>query len=285
MLKKSLLFILSGLVIAVILLESIWIHLSPDRLKPWLEHQINLHLQPKLSLRIGSVDPRYWGLQLNQIQLENRSSKAILLQLQTVQFRFSPISLLIFREIPYFIQLYEGTIRGGLGFLPNYTLSFKAAALQLNRNPVIRKSGLILSDPQLNASGNIHLDTPPLGTISFGLTELSLSGDPEVTHLPLELPQTRFSSLQASARLLPQEIEIQGQSSGDIAAGIKGVITPDWNRLVNSRLDLQIQAEFDNAFQTRLGFVKSILQGYLTPQGRLSLQMSGTLASPRIKRI
>jgi type II secretion system protein N len=285
MLKKSLLFLLILFAVTLVLLMSIWVNLSSDRISEWLEYELNNRLQPTLTLRIQAVKTAFWGAELNHLQLENTSTRTEWLHIESIRVRFNPIAILIAREIPYEIRLYDGKINGGIGFLPENTISFTATDLKPNQNAFLRKSGLIRSDPQLTLSGRFKLAQLPAGTVSLTLSSFTLSGDPQHTRLPLELPSASFSRVEASADLMPNEIKIRVRLTGDITADINGIVYPDWKRQRNSRLDLTINAELTDDYKNRLGFIKNILQGYANPQGRYSLQITGTPTTPRITRL
>jgi len=206
-------------------------------------------------------------------------------EVQSIEIGINPIKILIFQEIPFRFALYQGTIKGSVKIYPDYSIHFAGDGIQPNRNVPLRKTNIITSRPTLDIKGQFIKTDQIKGSINVMVKELGLSGKKEITHIPFELPETRFESVDARIALKNKILEISTKSTGDVSFQVNGTIKQNWKRIVNSKLDLKIKATMTPIYQKKLGFIHDILKSYMNKSGQISIKVAGNPRYPQIERI
>ncbi|MDT8445984.1 MAG: type II secretion system protein GspN [bacterium] len=259
-----------------------WLTLDGRILERLIERQVNPQLEfGRLDLQ--GVETTWFGLKAETVVFIGNSALP-LLQVQELSLSWAPWYLLRGR-LGLGARLYEGSLEAQWVL---YSGRFELAGegIRPNRNLRLREKGLIASNPKLDFAASTGLWGPPRGTLELTLKELKLSGKTEQTGLVIDLPNTSFDALSLKARWQEVQLELEGQTQGDINAQVTGQVVLDWNRMESSRLNLRLSAALLPAFEEQLdGLVKSLLSAYRNAEGRISVELSGPARVPQIKRI
>lgn len=293
MIKKIVYSFLLILILGYLLLLSFWLNISPQKFTSWLEFKINSQIPQNYEIEIQATSFHIWGLSLNEWLLKEKKEEEEILRIESLDLRLNLVSILLFQEVPFFLKLYEGTVKGELQVFPELEVSFSAKDLQINRVLILRKTNLILSRPLLSIEGQIALPTPWLETknlnswqskMNLSIEDLVFSGKTEHTMLPVELPKTSLKEIITTLALDQKQMTITLISKGDISATLKGTIYYNLRKLNRPKLNLTLRAELAEEFQQKLGIINEILKGYANQSGQLSIKISGNLPYPRFEK-
>lgn len=293
MIKKIVYSFLLILIVGYLLLLSFWLNISPQKFTSWLEFKINSQIPQNYEIEIQATSFHIWGLSLNEWLLKEKKEEEEILRIESLDLRLNLVSILLFQEVPFFLKLYEGTVKGELQVFPELEVSFSAKDLQINRVLILRKTNLILSRPLLSIEGQIALPTPWLETknlnswqskMNLSIEDLVFSGKTEHTMLPVELPKTSLKEIITTLALDQKQMTITLISKGDISATLKGTIYYNLRKLNRPKLNLTLRAELAEEFQQKLGIINEILKGYANQSGQLSVKISGNLPYPRFEK-
>ncbi|MCG8336205.1 MAG: type II secretion system protein GspN [Proteobacteria bacterium] len=282
--KRLLLYLLLFLGIAYLIFVSAWTNLDPAALTPWVESRININLPRKYRADISLVETSLSGLHLNQIRVRELPSNSPVVDVEKVSLSFGLLEFLLFQEIDYSMELYNGFIEGELDLFPKKSVDFSVSELQINRNPVLRKTNLITSNPIVNGDGFYTFSENPEAEIEFDILNLSISGKPQHTNIPFELPDTKLSEFEGDIVIKGKEADILLSSKGDLAATVEGIIKLNFARPANSEFNLNLTGKLTSEFESKLGFFKSILVNYKNTTGQVAVNLSGSLQRPRVKK-
>ncbi len=282
--KRLLLYLLLFLGISYLVLISAWINLDPATLTPWVESRININLPRKYKADIALVETSLSGLHLNQVRIRELPASNSVIDVEKLSLSFGLLEFLLFQEIDYTMELYNGVVEGELDFFPQRSLDFSVSELQINRNPVLRKTNLITSNPIVNGDGFYTFSDNPEAEIVFDMSDLSISGQPEYTNIPFELPDTRLSKFEGDIVIKGKDVDVLLSSKGDLAANVEGIIKLNFARPANSEFNLNLTGKLTSEFESKLGFFKSILVNYKNTTGQVAVNLSGTLQRPRVKK-
>jgi type II secretion system protein N len=284
MVKKILSAILIVTFLTYLLLISVWVNLSSDKLTPWLENHLNAQLLPSYSLRIQSASTHFHSLRCDQIVLKDSRSNSELVNIHSINVSINIFSLLLFQRVSYHIKMYEGHIEGTIKLFPEIQTDFTLRELQPNRIKLLRKTELLLSNPILNITGKLLLSKKWSGRLNAKIERLILSGDPKTTGIPLTLPSTSFDSITSDVKIRENQIVFNTLLSGDVTARLTGSISPNRGDIAASRLDLRLKATLAKPYEKKLGLVNSILSSFRTKAGQISIKITGTFRNPRVKK-
>ncbi len=283
MLKKLLLYSISILLILVTFICSFWINLDSKAIIPWLENRINAQIPRQYSISIDSTENYLLGSKINQVTLKDVASNESLFVIDSIDLKMNLISLALFQELEYSVNLYEGSVSGKIDLFPQIKTTFKILNVQINRNTYIRKTNLILSNPIIEGEGNYEY-SEATGDLTLNCTSLTLTGDQNITNLPVTLPTTTLERIRSGWNFKKNQTDVQIDSSGDITANLKGEIDLNLKRAERSKLDLIINARLTEKYETNLGFLKSFLVNYKDNTGQVSVKISGGFQRPNIKK-
>lgn len=282
--KRLLIYLLLFLSITYLILVSAWTNLDPATLTPWVESRININLPRKYRADIALVETSLSGLHLNQVRIQELPLSNPVMDVEKFSLSFGLLEFLLFQEIDYSMELYNGSIEGELDLFPQKSVDFSISELQINRNSVLRKTNLITSNPIINGDGFYTFSENPKAEIEFAITDLSISGKPQHTNIPFELPDTRLSEFEGDIVIKGKDADVLFASKGDLAATIEGIIKLNYARPVNSEFNLNLTGKLTSEFESKLGFFKSILVNYKNTTGQVAVNLSGTLQRPRVKK-
>lgn len=284
MLRKLLLFFIFVIVASIVLLISIWTNLSPSSISGWLEYKINSNIPRQFKVEIGEAQTRISGLDLYELQVQDNVSQSTLLTIQSFSVTINPVNLLIFQEIDYRINIYQGIVAGTLDLFPELNNNFEAKDIELNRNITLRKSNIIQSNPVLNAKGSYSLFPPYKGNTSIRIDQVSLSGKSENTNIPFELPDAELSNISGEVLLDDRLANISLSTSGDIKAEVTGSVQIDMRNYNRSNIDLVLKGKLSADFESKLGFMKGLVNPYKDNSGDYGIKFSGNISRPRISK-
>ena len=284
MIKTISIRIISILLFILILFMSFWLNISEERLKSWLQYQINKSLPRHSQVDIKTVQTRYWGLEISGLRLLESRNLQEWIAIDHIHIRFDLISLLFRQELPFQIKLLEFYAEGSFGYFPAPWITLSTQRLEPNRIPFVRQTQLVLTNPVLKADARFHLDGSE-GKIQFSLQNLKISGNKTVTQLPLELPDIYLRQTNAKISFKGNQFRIDIQTEGDIDADLRGSILANLDRIQNTQTDILIKAHIKKDYQAKLGVINSIISSYGEKAGTVSIQITGNLRHPRIKKI
>lgn len=285
MLKRIFTSLLLIFLLAFFLMVSTWMNLSSEKITPWVEHQINARLPRVYSIDIGSMETKINGLTLNQIQLNEQESLTRLLDISKITVSINIFKLVVFQEIPYSIELYEGSVEGYLDLFPDMLTAFVIKDVEPNRNSWLRKSNIIRSNPIVEGQGSYFFSATPAAAIDLNIENLSITANNEYTNIPFELPMIELDSLRAAFSMKEMLTEVTISSAGDIDLNINGQITPDLKSITRTQLNLIAKGQLKSDFENELGFVKQLLDSYRNSSKQISVQVTGTLQHPIVRKI
>ena len=285
MIRKSIITLIVAIVLINLLLVSFWINLTTEKLTPWIAYHLNEAVPSKYEFQLNSAKSHLGGLTLNSLLLQDKSDNTRIFYIETLEFKVNPVSLILFRKVPFLSTVYEGEFEGSLRFFPTLLVEFIASNIRPNRNEFIRRSKLILSNPTLSMEGELNLSTPVNGQIKLHLKTLKLSGKMENTNLPFDLPHTNLTDLNADLILQKQQFKLSAQSKGDISGNLMGIVQMNPKNIPRSKLNLKLMATLDNEYQEKLGLFNQILSNLKNRAGQLSLRITGTATNPKVEKI
>ncbi|NQU64993.1 MAG: type II secretion system protein GspN [SAR324 cluster bacterium] len=284
MLKKLFFIFIAIFLFGLILFQSFWLSISEEKLALWLEFRLNQSLSQQIRLKVSKVHTHFWGLEIEQIKLENTLGQQELVNIDRVRIWFNLVSIFLSQELPYDFQLYGGDGSGVLGFFPNPIIKVQIVGLEPNWIPVIRHVGLVLSKPVLDLDGQVALDT--LATkIQIKIKDLKVAGKKTVTTLPLDLPDTTLTTITGNIAMKLNQMDMTVETTGDFNSLFMGKIIVNWKRFQKSKLDLTLKADLAKPYQAKLGYINSIINNFGNEPGKISIRLTGTLISPRIKKL
>ena len=282
--KRLVLIFAALLAFCLVILLSLWVNLKSESLTPWLEYQLNKQIPKMYTAEIGLAETHLDGLKLEQIAVYETLSRQLLLDIDSLEITANPIFLLIFQELDYEFQLYDGSIKGKLDLFPKKSITYKISNIQLNRNTFIRRANLILNNPILDGEGTYQISEKSEGKLTLGISKISISGKPDHTGLPYEFPTTDFDWIKGGFSLNDSDIEVQISSLGDLSVNIEGSVSPNWKTFNRSRLNLSLKGKMKPEYESGLGFFKDILVNYKDNAGQISIKITGNVNWPKIVR-
>lgn len=285
MIKKILIFTFTTLILVYILALSFWLSLSNETITSWLEFKINSYVPKNYTVLVKNASTHFHSFRVNQILVKENKKNIDLFKIQSAEVGINMINILIFQEIPFRLELYQGAIKGSFKILPNYSVSFLGEEIQPNRNVPLRKTKIITSKPSLSFKGQFDKLNPIGGSINISMNQLSLAGQKEITHIPFDLPETRLDSIDANIVIKKSNLNISANSTGDVSVKLNGTIRQNWHRIVNSKLDLKVKVAMTQSYQKKLGFIHGILKSYMNKSGQISIKIIGNPRYPRIEKL
>jgi len=271
-----------------VLITSFWMNLSSKKLTPWIQSQINSQLPSEYQVRIDRSSTLPMKLEVEHIEIFKKDEIKPIFQIHNLQADFNLLKVLFNMGIPYHVDLYEGYIDGVFKLLPEFSVTLKGESLQPNRNRMLRKTKLVLSNPIATLDGNINMSEPLEGNLALVLKSVKISGKPENTNLPLELPQAEFSSLSSKIEIKAQRITLNMTSKGDFEGKLSGTLLMSQKQFRSSNINFSIVGDFSDTYNGKLeslGFINSILSSYRKPSGTISINITGTPGTPNVKKI
>lgn len=140
----------------------------------------------------------------------------------------------------------------------------------------VRIAGRFTMDAQ--ARGGRQL---PQGNLEGSLSELVVDG---VKYGEIELPTTRLEGVKLMV-ISGRSVELKKlEFKGDMQGEAKGTLIPNLKTPRNSQLNIRIDAAFRNSWLDKLGNLRPVVEGFLE-RGRLSVNLNGTVARPRLRPI
>jgi type II secretion system protein N len=283
MLKKFITFLLSTILLCLMLFMSFWLSISDEKLSGWLEYRLNQSLPRQVRAEISAVQTRYWGLEIEQIELKNAAGQLEWLKVKTFRIHFDLVSIFFRQAFPYDFQLYGGQGSGSLSFSPDLRVNLKIVKLEPNWNPFIRSTRLVQSNPLLDLDGSFGLSTLA-GVIQIKMKDINVTGKKMYTTLPLDLPDTRLTTIETKIALNNNQLDLAVVTAGDINTLLEGKVKFNWKRIQQSRIDLKLTADVTKPYQTKLGLINNIISSYRNKKGNISFRLAGNLKAPRIKK-
>ena len=283
MIKRILLLFLTVFGFGLLFAVSVWVHLSPQRLTPWIALQINGALPRALHAEIRTAVPGFGGLALSEIRLSDKSFQNEIVKIDTAHVSFNLFRILANWGIPYSIALYRGEIEGVLRFFPTRT-DFHVHDVQPNYNLTLRNTHIVQSNPTLSGKGNFVLSSTPGGQMEFLLEGATVSGDKKHTGLAIEAPSTTFKNIAGSIAIEKDELRTDIQSQGDITGTLSGTVQLNRKALDQSKLDLafsgQLEDRYKNSFSS---LIRHAISSY-TARGKIRVKIHGTAKAPRVTK-
>ncbi|MBT4264636.1 MAG: type II secretion system protein GspN [Deltaproteobacteria bacterium] len=283
MLKKFITFLLSTILLCLMLFMSFWLSISDEKLAGWLEYRLNQSLPQQVRAEISAVQTRYWGLEIEQIELKNAAGQLEWLKVKTFRIHFDLASIFFRQAFPYDFQLYGGQGSGSLSFSPDLRVNLKIVKLEPNWNPFIRSTRLVQSNPLLDLDGSFVLSTLA-GVIQIKIKDINVTGKKMYTSLPLDLPDTRLTTIETKIALNNNQLDLAVVTAGDINTLLEGKVKINWKRIQRSRINLNLTADVTNLYQAKLGLINNIISSYRNKKGKISFRLAGNLKAPQIKK-
>ena len=283
MLKKFIKFLLSTILLCLMLFMSFWLSISDEKLAGWLEYRLNQSLPQQVRAEISAVQTRYWGLEIEQIELKNAAGQLEWLKVKTFRIHFDLASIFFRQAFPYDFQLYGGQGSGSLSFSPDLRVNLKIVKLEPNWNPFIRSTRLVQSNPLLDLDGSFVLSTLA-GVIQIKIKDINVTGKKMYTSLPLDLPDTRLTTIETKIALNNNQLDLAVVTAGDINTLLEGKVKINWKRIQRSRINLNLTADVTKLYQAKLGLINNIISSYRNKKGKISFRLAGNLKAPQIKK-
>lgn len=284
MLKKILFILLSSILLLLVLLMSFWLSLSEEKLLAWSRHSINRSLPRQIRVEITGLHTRFWGLEIDQIEMTNRAQGKSFFKATGIQVRFDPVALIIRQELPFSFKLYGGEGEGALGYLPGLRVKLSASNMELNWIPVIRQTKLLKSSPKVYFNSEFSLKSNT-GSVNLEIKNLIVTGNKTHTTLTVNLPDTELAHLKADLKIANNQLGLSIDTAGDITANLSGKILGDWRRIRKSKIDVTLSGDMNAAYRARLGIFNNIIDSYRSKSGRISIRLTGNLMLPQIRKI
>ncbi len=283
MVKKFITLFLSAFLLCLTLYLSFWLGISDEKLEGWLEYRLNQALPQQLNADFNAVHTRYWGLEIEQIGLKNTAKQQEWIKIESFRIHFNLVSILLAQELPFDFQTYGGLGSGSLSFFPDFRGNLKIMALEPNWNSFIRSTRLVQSNPLLDIDGKF-VPATLTGDVRIKIKDLNITGKKMVTSLPLDLPDTRLTSIETEIALKNNQLDLAIVTEGDIKTRLEGKVIINWKRIQQSILDLKLTADITTPYQVKLGPISNIIDSYRNKEGKLSLNIAGNLIAPQIKK-
>ena len=283
MLKKFIKFLLSTILLCLMLFMSFWLSISDEKLAGWLEYRLNQSLPQQVRAEISAVQTRYWGLEIEQIELKNAAGQLEWLKVNTFRIHFDLASIFFRQALPYDFKLYGGQGSGSLSFSPDLRVNLKIVKLEPNWNPFIRSTRLVQSNPLLDLDGSFGLSTLA-GVIQIKIKDINVTGKKMYTSLPLDLPDTRLTTIETKIALNNNQLDLAVVTAGDINTLLEGKVKINWKRIQRSRINLNLTADVTKLYQAKLGLINNIISSYRNKKGKISFRLAGNLKAPQIKK-
>ena len=284
MLKKLIAIVLSLFLACLLIFMSFWLSVSEEKLVTWLEYRLNQSLPQHVTTEISAAHTRFWGLEIDQIELKNATNQLEWLKLDSFNIHFNLASIIFLQEIPYDFQLYGGHGNGTFNFSPDFRVTLKIKKLEPNWNPFIRSTRLVQSNPLVDLDGSVVLGTLA-GDIRIKVKDINVTGKKIYTTLPLDLPDIELATVEVKMALKNNQLDLGIKTAGDTSALLEGKVMINWNRILRSKLDLKLIADISKPYQTKLGLINNIISGYRKKGGKISLRLAGNLITPQIKKL
>ncbi len=286
MTKRILYAIPIGIGFGFLLLLSVWMHLSPQRLTPWLVHRLNGALPGKLHADIATAKPVFASIALSKIRLYDRRTNGEIVRIDAAEVSFNPIRLLVNLGVPYSIELYRGRMEGVFRLFPTRT-DFRFDNLRPNGHAELRKRQVVQSSPTLAGRGSISLSPSgqPNGRLDFRLEDLALTGEKKGTELAIDLPSTAITLLSGSLHAEGEKLDVEVRSAGDIAGTLKGTVLLDRKVPDRSKIDLTFDGRLEKRYKNRLDeLLKQFVQFYSNAAGQIKIKINGTVKNPGVQK-
>ncbi|MFH2128945.1 MAG: type II secretion system protein GspN [bacterium] len=284
MLKKLFVYLIAAFLFCLILFMSFWLSISETKLESWLQYRLNRSLPRQTQVTVQNVRTRFWGLEIQQVELRDTVSLQEWVKIDTLKIRFDLLALFLRQELPFNFHLYGGQCNGALGFFPSLRVKLKIVNLEPNWIPIVRRTGLVLSKPLLQADGLFIIDTLT-AKIQLNLKDIRVTGNKAITTLPLDLPDTTLIAADINVTLKRDQLSLTLATEGDISAQLEGIVTPNWQQVQKSMLDLRLTANIAPPYQSKLGAINNIISSYSGTAGRISIRLTGNLTAPQIQKI
>ncbi|OGG96463.1 MAG: type II secretion system protein GspN [Candidatus Lambdaproteobacteria bacterium RIFOXYD12_FULL_49_8] len=252
-----------------------WVSLDGDRLARLLENQWPANLGV---LKISSLETRLFGLTAQSLVLNGPGE----LVTGPVAISFAPWHLLLGR-VGFEAELYQGKLAGVVSIW-GPELIYEARGILPNRHAELRKMRLITSNPVLSAQGRHGLLSGE-GQSEISLIQVSISGNPSQTGLPLEMPDTSLSRVVLTGELKGNELKLNVNTQGDFGGQLDGTIQINRQTPQLSQLNLKLSGQFAPELESRLGLVATLIQGYRDPAGHIGLSIEGPLQMPQVRKL
>jgi len=285
MLKKTIYSLIFAVILINLFLLSFWLNLKTEKLTPWIVFQLNQAVPKTYTFKLGAARSHLNGLTLESLVLNANNFDSPIFHIQYIELDFNPLTLLLFQEFPFNFRIYGGLMDGRLVLFPSLYAKFRAADIEPNRNKLIRKSNLLLSNPLLNLKGELRLSQPLGGQINLNLKDLILSGKMQYTSLPVDLPATNIGDLDANLTFQNRQLKLLIKSTGDISGNIEGTIQINQRNVQRSNLDLRVTTTLKKNYQKKLGILAELLNNYKNKAGQLSIRIKGTPSYPKIEKM
>ncbi|MBT7888815.1 MAG: type II secretion system protein GspN, partial [Deltaproteobacteria bacterium] len=205
------------------------------------------------------------------------------LKVKTFRIHFDLVSIFFRQAFPYDFQLYGGQGSGSLSFSPDLRVNLKIVKLEPNWNPFIRSTRLVQSNPLLDLDGSFVLSTLA-GVIQIKMKDINVTGKKMYTTLPLDLPDTRLTTIETKIALNNNQLDLAVVTAGDINTLLEGKVKINWKRIQRSRINLNLTADVTKLYQAKLGLINNIISSYRNKKGKISFRLAGNLKAPQIKK-
>ncbi|OGH03728.1 MAG: type II secretion system protein GspN [Candidatus Lambdaproteobacteria bacterium RIFOXYD1_FULL_56_27] len=259
--------------------EAFWLSLDGHWAAAWVQGRL-APLAAPMGLKVEGVETRLFGFKVAQLEV----SDPLLSSLGTVQnleLSFAPWNLLLGR-IGIAAELFQGELKGYGNWVTGF-VSLEGQGVRINLSPWLRGKGVILSNPALEVRLETQVWGRPQGSFGVKLVDLTLGGNG--AQLGLDLPSTRLDSVETQLKWAGEQWEVAGVTQGDLNLQLGGTVLLNPNRPFGSVLNLRLTGMVKPEYEQALGFLSSLLEGYKNPQGRISVELTGTVSQPELKRI
>ena len=284
MIKRILYLILIVIGFGFLFFISVWVHLSPQRLTPWIASQFNSILPRTLNIDIQAANPEFGGITFSKVRLSDKRTNSEIVKIDTASISFNLFRILTNLGIPYSMELYRGKIEGVLKFLPA-RINFQIDAVQPNDHMTLRNLQIIQSEPTIAGKGSFFISNWPTGYLDFHVEDVIVSGDKKRTGLMIDLPSATITRLKGSINVENDKLTTEIRSSGDITGTLTGITLLNRKMLDRSNLDLNFIGQVERKYRNKLNdLLKQILQSYTASNGQIRIKIKGTVKAPGVQK-
>ena len=255
MVKKVIKITILTLVFLLVFFHITWLNISSVRLTKWLNFQGELLLPKSMTLLVKDANPTFGGLQVKSVEIRKQVGNLELIKLSQVNLSFGLLDLLLFQEIPFQFNVYDGVGKGHLDLLSGPRLALKVDDVSVNHNPYLRKTNILKSNPLLAFDGEVDLGGTRQGKVSFQLQKITINGDSKTSGLMFSFPDTRLEKISGKVSLDGRLVKLEMDTKGDISNQLKGQVQLDWKRFKRSRLNLKLLANLKKGYKKKLNFL------------------------------
>ena len=279
MLKKIPLVFLFLIIGLVTLFFSFWLSLPEKRVVHWTK-KMAYEISPMLEVEIIRPKTTFLGLEIEEVVIKLEAENLELVRLRGIELSlFQP--KLFTGKFDLEAGFYLGEIVAEFNLLKNSATGSVDNA-SINRNPFLRRTGLIDSSPSLKANFMLDLNRKR-ASANFSTSGLALSGKAELVRQYHDLlPEvTTLSNVSGMFELEGGELNATVKTEGDFNGSLTGSLALFYDSLPESVLNFRLAGKIREGFLDAYPVFKSIIATRFQ-NSSVDVTLTGNLSNPQI---